>query len=318
MFTLNQIPIFQQLENSQNILLAGGGFDIYAGIPFYLNLLKQGKNVILGNYSFTFLKGTTSEEEFSHCYRVKGEDRDISEGGYFPEKYLAQYLATQGHDATIYAFERSGVNAFRKAYKYLIDKYKIDAVVLVDGGTDSLMFGDEEGLGTPIEDMISMSAVYQTGIEKQYLLNLGFGVDHYHGVSHFRFLENVAALSKEGAYLESFHLLPQMPEAQQYKEALLFSNERMPNMESIVSNSIVSALEGEYGDYHKTKRTQGSQLWINPLMTIYWAFDLQAVVQKIKYYDYIKGTDTVSDFMLGLRTYRTALAKQRPSKQIPI
>lgn len=320
MYTLNQIPIFQELENSQNILLvgAGGGFDIYAGIPFYLNLLKQGKNVILGNYSFTFLKGTSSQEEFPHCYRIKGEDRDISEGGYFPEKYLAQYLSTQGHDTTIYAFERSGVNAFREAYKYLIDKYKIDAIVLVDGGTDSLMFGDEEGLGTPIEDMISMSAVYQTGIEKQYLLNLGFGVDHYHGVSHFRFLENVATLSREGAYLGSFHLLPQMPEAQQYKDLLYFANEKMPDMESIVSNSIISALEGEYGDYHKTKRTKNSELWINPLMTIYWAFDLKAVVEKVAYYDYVKDTDSVREFMSGLRDYRMTLTKPRKSKGIPI
>jgi len=80
--------------------------------------------------------------------------------------------------------------------------------VLIDGGTDSIMFGDEEGLGTPIEDVISMSAVHQTGIKKQYLLNLGFGVDHYHGVSHFRYLENVATLSREGAYLGAFHLIP--------------------------------------------------------------------------------------------------------------
>jgi len=125
MYTLNQIPIFQKLEDSQNILLAGagGGFDIYAGIPFYLNLVKQGKNVILGNYSFSFLKGTTPKEEFPNCYRIKDHDRDLSES-YFPEKYLKEWLTTQGHDATIYAFERSGVVSFRNIYNYLIDKHK--------------------------------------------------------------------------------------------------------------------------------------------------------------------------------------------------
>lgn len=29
-----------------------------------------------------------------------------------------------------------------------------------DGGTDSLMFGNESGLGTPSEDMSSIAAVY--------------------------------------------------------------------------------------------------------------------------------------------------------------
>jgi len=318
MYTLNQIPIFQQLENSQNILLAGagGGFDIYAGIPLYLNLVKQGKNVILGNFSFTFLKATTSEEEFPNCYRIKDDDRDLSES-YFPEKYLKEWLTTQGHDTTIYAFDRSGVISFRNTYNYLIDKYKIDTVLLIDGGTDSIMFGDEEGLGTPIEDVISMSAVYQTGVEKQYLLNLGFGVDHYHGVSHFRYLENVATLSREGAYLGSFHLIPQMPEAQQYREAVYYVNGKM-SKKSIVSNSIISALEGQYGDYHKTEHTKNSQLWINPLMTIYWCFDLKTVVEKITYYDYIKNTDSVNEFVRGLQLYRKTLTKPRNSKGIPI
>ncbi len=35
----------------------------------------------------------------------------------------------------------------------------IDCVILVDGGTDSLMRGDEKQLGTPTEDMTSIAAV---------------------------------------------------------------------------------------------------------------------------------------------------------------
>lgn len=44
-FSLHQIPFFETLKDSQRILLAGagGGFDIYSGIPLLLNLLKQGK-----------------------------------------------------------------------------------------------------------------------------------------------------------------------------------------------------------------------------------------------------------------------------------
>ncbi len=320
-FNIHKIPIFQKLENSKNVLLAGagGGFDIYAGIPLYLNLVNQGKNVIIGNFSFTFLPHTTSEEVFPNCYHIKSSDEDLSKMAYFPEKYLKEWLEKEGYDARIYAFQRSGVKGLREAYLYLMDKHNIDTILLIDGGTDSLMFGDEEGLGTPVEDVISMSAVYQTNIEHQYLLNLGFGIDHFHGVSHFRYLENVAELSKEGGYLGAFQLIKEMEEAQKYREALYYANQKMPDRKSIVSNSIVSALEGEYGDYHKTNRTQGSELWINPLMTMYWCFDLKAVVRKIKYYDYIKSTNSVHEFMMGLQTYRLQLGNiHRTDKQLPI
>lgn len=109
-----------------------------------------------------------------------------------------------------------------------------------------------------------------------------------------------------------------MPEAQAYIEAVDFANARMASMESIVSNSIISALEGQYGNYHRTRRTQGSQLWISPLMSIYWAFDLKKVVPKIKYYDLIKDVHTMREFAGKLATYRSSLEDYKRSKQIPI
>jgi len=320
MFSLNTIPIFEKLKDSNRILIAGagGGFDIYAGIPFILNLLEQGKEVVISNFAFTALSQTTASEEFPFCYSIRSNDRDLSQRGYFPEKYLKQWMESRDINVPVYAFEGVGVKPLREAYQYLIAQHEIDTVLLVDGGTDSLMFGDEEGLGTPIEDGCSMAAVFQTEIEKQYLVCLGFGVDHYHGVSHYRFLENLTELSREGGFLGSFHLVKEMPEAQAYIEAVNFANARMASMESIVSNSIISALEGQYGNYHRTRRTQGSKLWISPLMSIYWAFDLKKVVPKIKYYDLIKDVHTMREFAGKLATYRSSLEDYKRSKQIPI
>lgn len=317
---LHQIPFFEALQDSETILLAGagGGFDIYSGIPLYFNLKRQGKKVILANFSFTWLDETTAEKVFPYCYAIKASDRDLSGRNYFPEKYLQTWFALQGEQVELYAFERTGVKPLRDAYKYLIKKHKIDTVVLVDGGTDSLMFGDEEGLGTPQEDVCSMAAVYRSGIKKQFLVSIGFGIDHFHGVSHFRFLENVAEIARGEGYLGLFQLLQNMPEAQQYKAAVEYANEQMAGKESIVSGSIVSALEGKYGDVHSTHRTAGSELWINPLMTIYWCFDLRAVIKKIKYYDYIKEVNTIGEFNGQLSQYRNTLASTRAKKQLPI
>jgi len=318
---LDKIPFFQQLEDSQNIIIAGagGGFDVYCGIPLYINLKKQGKNIVIANFSFTWLHETTAEQVAPHCYKIKGIDVENSGRHYFPEKYLSQWLAYEGEQTPVYAFDRTGVVPLRDAYKFIIKKYDIDTVILVDGGTDSLMFGDEEKLGTPQEDICSMAAVYRTGIKKQFLLSVGFGVDHFHGVSHYRFLENVAELMKGGGYLGLFQVTKEMEEGRKYIDAIEFVNKRMPEMESIVSNSVVSAIEGNYGNYHKTFRTAGSELWINPLMSIYWCFDLRSVVNKNKYYELVKDSNTMGALNTSLAGYRRALDdKYRENERLPI
>jgi len=89
-YSINQIPLFEELKESKTILLAGagGGFDIFSGIPLYFNLKKQGKKVILANFSFTWLAETTAEKIFPYCYKIRSSDRDLSGRNYFPEKYL--------------------------------------------------------------------------------------------------------------------------------------------------------------------------------------------------------------------------------------
>lgn len=95
----------------------------------------------------------------------------------------------------------------------------IDTVVLIDGGADSLMCGDEAGLGTPQEDMASIIAVNELTVERKLLACLGFGVDYFHGVCHAHFLEAVAELTRTNGYLGMFSILGEMLEAQLYRDA---------------------------------------------------------------------------------------------------
>ncbi len=199
MFALHQLPFFQQLESSRNILLAGagGGFDIYSGIPLLASLAAQGKKVVLAGYSFTWLEETTTTQIFPSVYEIQSGDGDVSGRNYFPEKYLKMWLEQNDFDNPVYGFSRCGVQTLKEAYNHLIDKHDIDTVVLVDGGTDSLMFGDEGELGTPQEDSCSMAAVHQCDVDRCLLFAVGFGIDHFHGVSHFRFLENIAQIARQ-------------------------------------------------------------------------------------------------------------------------
>jgi hypothetical protein len=73
---------------------------------------------------------------------------------------------------------------------------------------------------------------------------LGFGVYHFHGVCHVHFLENVAALAHESAFLGTLSLMPGMIEVDQYLKAVAFSSEHVPNAISIVSSSIALGYRG--------------------------------------------------------------------------
>lgn len=150
MTALHSNPFFDRLADAENILVtgAGGGFDIYAGLPVALSLMHQGKRVHLANLSFSALAGLPTEAWAAPDLAAvtPGSAPHLS---YFPERTLAQWLQAHGYPATVYAFPQTGVQPLRAAYRELIGLHRIDAIVLVDGGTDILMRGDEAGLGTP-------------------------------------------------------------------------------------------------------------------------------------------------------------------------
>jgi hypothetical protein len=207
----------------------------------------------------------------------------------------------------------------REAYRELTTGLGIDTVILVDGGTDSLMRGDEVGLGTPSEDMASIAAVDGLDLPRKLLVCLGFGIDSFHGVCHAHVLEAVADLTVHGGFLGAFSLHQETSAVRRYIEATRHVFAAMAHHVSIVSSSIVSALEGRFGDYHATDRTAGSQLWINPLMTLYWCFTLRAVAERVLYLDYLVATETFTDVMVAIANFRAQLPQPslRSWQQIP-
>jgi hypothetical protein len=47
-----------------------------------------------------------------------------------------------------------------------------------------------------------------------------------------------------------------------------------PLRPSIVNGQIAAALRGAFGDVQTTRRTSGSELFVNPLMAVYFTVDL--------------------------------------------
>lgn len=296
-------PFFKRLEPCQRIFLvgAGGGFDIFSGLPLFHFLRAMGKEVILGNLSFSDLLGSDGQKLKRNYLKVTPDS--VGNDEYFPEKYLSRWYAERDLEVPIYCFYGSGARTVLTTYEELQRELGFDTVILTDGGTDSLMRGDEPGLGSPAEDMASIAAVDMLDLPHKFLINLGFGVDTYHGVCHGHVLEAVADMTKTGHFLGAFSLLPGMPEFQEFVDAVNYVCECMPGKESIVATSIVAAGQGEFGDFHPTSRTEGETLFINPLMSMYWCFDLKGVVERCLYLDWIRDTHSRWDVHRALSNY---------------
>ncbi|MER7495140.1 MULTISPECIES: DUF1152 domain-containing protein [Streptomyces] len=315
---LHANPLFTRLADAERILVAGagGGFDIYSGLPLALSLRHQGKEVHLANLSFSALAGLPAEDWAAPDLAVITPD-SAPHQSYFPERTLAQWLRLHGHPATVYAFPQTGVQPLRAAYRALIERHDIDAVVLVDGGTDILLRGDEAGLGTPEEDLAGVAALAALDdVPHRLVVSVGFGVDAYHGVNHVQVLENIAALERDGAYLGAFSIPRATREGALYLDAVEHAQQHTPEHPSIVNGSIAAAVRGSFGDVRFTDRTRGSELFVNPLMSLYFAFDLPGLAARCLYLDRIEDTQLIRQVHSRIAEFRDTVVT-RPPRRFP-
>ncbi|WP_417913508.1 hypothetical protein [Candidatus Electronema sp. JM] len=70
-------PLFDELKDSKNIFIAGagGGFDVFSGLPVYFSLRKHGKKVFLANLSFSNLSEATGVQLTSSALLVNADSR---------------------------------------------------------------------------------------------------------------------------------------------------------------------------------------------------------------------------------------------------
>jgi hypothetical protein len=201
-------------------------------------------------------------------------------------------------------------------YKILVEHLSLDGILLVDGGVDSLVRGDEGEMGTAIEDLTSLYAVNQlTSINTRIVACIGFGAEK--NLTHAHIFENIALLTKAGGFLGACSLTPQMESYQAYDEAVMFVQGNEFQDSSVINSSIVSAVRGNFGDYHLTEKTKRSHLWISPLMPIYWFFDFGCVVKQNKLLPEIEGTMLFRDALYRVIAKAESISR-RPASKIPL
>jgi hypothetical protein len=306
-------PLFEALGHSDRVLIAGagGGFDVYAGLPLAIALWDRGIEAHLANLSFAQLELLGGDVWLDATVaRVTADTAGLDE--YFPERTLARWLREQSLPDTVYALARTGVQPLRAAYRALIDHLGIDAIVLVDGGTDILMRGDETGLGTPSEDITSLAAAAGLDLPVKLVTCIGFGIDAYHGVRHTQVLENMAELDRAGAYLGALSLPSRSREAELYRDAVAYAQTATPMRPSIVNGQIAAASRGDFGDVQFTVRTRGSALFVNPLMAIYFSFQLDPLAQRVLYLDRVENTVGMRQVASRIEEFRAGVTTRVP------
>ncbi|WP_243709483.1 DUF1152 domain-containing protein [Micromonospora sp. 15K316] len=317
-FSLAVPPLFAALAPARNILIAGagGGFDVYAGLPLAFALWRGGAQVHLASLSFSQLEMIDRKHWVAeHVAAVRPET--TSPDWYFPEGTLARWLAAQELPPTVYAVPPLGVQTLREAYRHLIEEHDIDAVVLVDGGTDILLRGDESDLGTPVEDITSLAAAAALDVPIKLVTSLGFGIDAYDGVNHVEVLENLAALDRDGGYLGALSIPGSSREAAMYRDAVADAQAATPDRPSIVQGQIAAATSGAFGDVRFTRRTTGGDLFVNPLMAIYFTVDLDKLAARCLYLDRIENTIGRRQVITRIQAFRDELRHARIPRAYP-
>lgn len=325
----------------------GGGFDFVHATMLIPQLKRAGKKIVIGSYSFgdpSRIIGGDVVFEVGNAVvkRVDATCQPCREYG--PEVGIcafldAEYPADAPHHVYAYNARVFTVPVLIAAFEELWDAHGVQAVVSTDGGSDSLMAGDESGLGDPIEDATTIAAIDAvvasrrclvdspaaekpaTQILAHLLIVVGVGCDRFNGVSDCATLRAVAELTALGG----FHGCVSMTckESAFYDKCVTFLQQQA-FFRSVIANSIVESSRGAYGadvvPASLRRRVQPGELFLWPLMSVLFVFDVRTVRQRSLLAPRLMSCQRVQDAYAALHQMREDLhaqGKLRAVEQFP-
>ena len=85
---------------------------------------------------------------------------------------------------------------------------------------------------------------------------------------------------------------------------------------SIVNGTISAPLRGEFGNVQLSDRTRASELFISPLMGLYFTFDLLGLARRSLYLERLAQTQTIFEVSAIIEAFRHEVTT-RPRRAIP-
>jgi len=312
---LLQQPLHDHLAGAQRVLLAGcgGGYDVFAAVPLLVELLDAGKEVVLANHSFCYLnalEGAQQHPSLPNLYAVPATA--ATERCYCPEAWLVRWVEeTLDRSVPMWAFDKTGVAPLRSAYRFIVESFDIDAVLLFDGGVDALLRGDESALGTPAEDLASVAAVSAIDVPLKAIGCLALGAELRDGICHEQVFGRIAELTRCGGFLGAAALLAETRAGRCYREAVEYTfAHQAEQRQSHINRVVLSAMRGDYG-------SDGPHIWISPLLNMLWYFDLDAVAGSHLFLADLEGTVDIWELSARIEGIRKGL-EIRERSSVPI
>lgn len=242
--------IQSRLTASSRVLVAGmgGGYDVVCGLPLFLALEEKGCAVHLASFSSTPLNDVS--DAVRHTETLWEVTARSARPSYFPEGWLARWFQEKrSQDVSLWCFGASGVGPYHQSYTYLVEHLGIDTVILVDGGVDSLLRGDEYSLASPLEDALSLATVSRLDVPQKLLVTTAFSAERLDNISHAQVLARIADLTRADAFYGVSALLPQSDAGRAFADAGEYILAHQAGMhQSVVLASMLFALRGEFGE----------------------------------------------------------------------
>lgn len=86
---------------------------------------------------------------------------------------------------------------------------------------------------------------------------------------------------------------------------------------SIVQGSVAAAVRGEFGDVRFTERTKGGELFVNPLMSVYFCVDAPVLARHNLYLDRLADTVLLRQISTRVEEFREGLPRLRAPRVFP-
>jgi hypothetical protein len=291
---------FKNRSVSQPVAGCGGGYDVFGAVPLLIELIAAGHTVHLANLTFCSVDQLPDAIQHPIHKNLFSVGRQCATPDmYCPEAWLARWMwEHRDEDHPVWCFRKTGVRPLAAAYQTLVDELGVDSIILIDGGVDALLRGDEVSLGTPAEDLITIAAVDQINVGEKLLVCTAMGAEMRDGISHAQVFERISALTRTGAFLGSSSLLATSDSGAQYLDAVDFTFDNQKDQRlSHVHRVVCSAMRGEFG-------AVAPHVWLSPLLPIYWYFSLHAVVESHLFLKHLLQTEEIWEVTLlvdGLR-----------------
>ncbi len=305
-------PILDTLTSQSQVLLAGcgGGYDILGAIPLMVELEAAGHTVHLGSLTFSNVDALVGVESNGCGVFTVGAEAAI-ESVYCPEAWLAAWASARGKPRVIHTWFKSGVQGLLTHFEYLRSTLNLDAVILIDGGIDAILKGNETSLGTPAEDLASVAAVRACGIPHRLIACLGLGAELRDGIPHAQVFERISEITRQGGYLGSSGLIQDSEPGRAYREAVefVFSHQQRVHR-SHVHEVVLRAMAGEFG-------ALAPDVWLSPLLNMFWFFELDVVADTHLFLEHLTHTRTIGEITMLVDGLHKSVGV-RPKTVIPI